>query len=179
MKASKISANSAPEGEIKILPENADDFKDYGFSFVNPSEEKVNQKVRLMELCSICTNFVRHKCEIIDLMCYLNGFRMKGGESQSLQDFGWGKYSDIKYIDKKGKKGKIVVGGPSSVHNSFGVPMDLIKALSKLQTIAGNGGVAAIFSNSSALQIVIPISVIGRLIITIIPPDEEEEEESK
>lgn len=172
MKASKISANSAPEGEISISPENPADFKAYDFDFKEPCSSRVNQKIKLIELCSICTNFVRHNCEIIDLMCYLDGFRMKGGESQSVQDFGWGKYSDIKSL---GKKGKIVVGGPSTKHNSFGVPKDFIKALSKLQTIAGNGGVAAIFSHSSALQIVIPISVIGRLTITIIPPDDEED----
>jgi len=173
MKASKISANSAPEGEISISPENASDFKEYGFDFKEPRSGKVNQKIKLIELCSICTNFVRHNCEIIDLMCYLEGFRMKGGESQSIQDFGWGKYSDTKLL---GKKGKVMVGGPSTKHNSFGVPKDFIKALSKLQTIAGNGGVAAIFSHGSALQIVIPISVIGKLTITIIPPDDEEDE---
>jgi hypothetical protein len=175
MKASKISANSAPDGEIGIFPENTDDFKDYGFSFPQPCEGKINQKIKLIELCSICSNFVRHNCEIIDLMCYIDGFRMKGGESQSVQEFGWGKYSDTKYL---GKKGKIVIGGPSTKHNNFGVPLDFIKALSKLQTIAGNGGIAAIFSHSSALQIVIPISVIGRLIITIIPPDDDEEEDT-
>lgn len=161
-RVSKISSNSSAEGNKMIKSENIEDYRDYDLEFIEPRfVGKANQKIRLAELCTICNNFVRDKCEITSLMCYAEGFRIKG----SGQDYGWGTYTDSK------KKGKIKIGGGASKHDYFGVPLDFIRALSKLQTIAGNGGVCVIHSHPICLQLIVPIGIVGEFIITLIPPD--------
>jgi hypothetical protein len=175
MKTNNISASSAPYGEMMIGSENVEEFIEYGLDFVEPNTSKPNQKVRLGELCATCKGFVRHKYEVSSLMVYRSGFRMKGGIGQSGQDFGWGTYKDV----RKFKSSKIVIKGMDTIYDVFNVPVDLLKSFSKLQTIAGNGGVAAIYSNRRAMQIVVPISVIGKLTITIIPPVDAEEDEQE
>lgn len=161
-KSSRISSNSAPEGNAIIKAENPDDYRDYDLNFIEPRfARKTNQKIKLAELCTVCNSFVRDKCETVSLMSYNEGFRMRAND----QDYGWGTYVDPK------RKGKIIIGGAASKHDYFGVPLDFIRALFKLQTIAGNGGVCAIYSHTIALQIILPIGIVGEFIITMIPPD--------
>jgi len=176
MKASKISANSAPYGEIEIGSEDVEEFDDYDFNSLQPLKKDPNQKVRLTELCSTCTSFVRHRYDDANLMVYPRGFRIQGEEGKSDQDFGWGIYKDIKVI--KGKM-KIVIKDNDTEYDSFGVPLDFMKALSKLQTIAGNGGVVAVRANESVMQIIMPISTVGRHKIMVVPPIEDDEDEDQ
>lgn len=165
-RVSRISSNSAPVGNTIIKAENVEDYRDYNLDFVEPRFAlRANQKIRLVELCNSCSEFNRLECQTTSLMCYAEGFRMKN----TGQDHAWGTYADIK------KKGKIRIGGDAAKHDYFGVPSDFIKALAKLQTIAGNGGVCAIYSHAICLQFIIPIGIVGKFIITLIPPDVKEE----
>jgi hypothetical protein len=175
MKAAKISANSAPYGEVKIDSENIEEYQDYNFDFDKPMGKFPNQKIKLSEMSTTCTNFVRLRYDAATLMVYPRGFRMMGEEGKSDQDYGWGVYADPKV--SKGKI-KIIIKDPDTEYDSFGVPLDLLKAVSKLQTVAGNGGVVAIRSNEHAMEMAMPISTAGRLKITIVPPILDEEEEN-
>jgi hypothetical protein len=165
-KAYRISSNSATSGNTIIKAENVEDYKDYTLNFVEPRFAlKANQKIRLVEFCSVCSEFSRLETQTTSLMSYAEGFRMKNAG----QDYKWGTFTDSK------KKGKIRIKGEGSKHDYFGVPSDFIKALSKLQTIAGNGGVCSIYSHAICLQFIIPIGIVGEFIITLIPPDVNEE----
>jgi hypothetical protein len=174
MRATKITSSTASGAGIDIPAESVEEVhKNYEYYFLEPMYGKINQKIKLADLCTICSNFSRHKCETTNLMVYPNGFRMKGGEVQAIQDYGWGVYKDVKVIDAKKK---LVIGGADTKFHNFGVPLDFIKALSKLQTIAGNAGIAVVYAHDLAMQIILPISIFGELIITIIPPEDEDEE---
>ena len=101
MKVARISANMSQDGGAKVPSEGTSEYQDYDFSFSEPRLGKTNRKIRLAEVCNICTNFVRSRCDVANLMCYPEGFRMKGAENRTEHDFGWGVYKDVRRIGKR------------------------------------------------------------------------------
>ncbi len=173
MKFVKISANSASDGEIKIESENIKQNEDYMFEFEKPAKPIPNQKVRMNEMCTTCNNFNKLHYDVATFLVHQRGLRMMGKEGKSGQNFGWGVYKDP-VVSKK-----IVIKDPDAEYDSFGVPRFLIKAISKLQTMAGNGGVLAVRSNEFAMELKMPISTVGKLKTLIIPPIEDDDDEDE
>jgi len=171
MKAMKISGNSSSNGEFKIGSENVEEYVDYTFKFDKPSNQIPNQKIRLSEICDACSNYVKLKIDFAHLMSYPRGFKIMPSEKIEQEPYKWGICNK-----KKKNKGKIIIDDPDSEYDLFGVPLDLLKAISKLQPVSGNGGIASIRSNEFSLEILIPILSIGQHKITIIPSNEDTDE---
>jgi hypothetical protein len=171
MKAERLTASSST-GPIKIGSENIEEFKEYSFEFQQPDLRPPNVKIRLPDLCAAFCSFIRHKYDKADLMIYHQGFRVMGGEGNYKQKYGWGTFEEVRVI---GSKTRFVLRNKDSEYTSFEVLLPFMRAITKLQTVAGNGGVAVIHGNKNALQLIIPISTIGKLKITIVPPDDEDD----
>src|SRR5579872_5948557 len=128
MKASRISSGAISSGGMNIPAENTNEYRDYGFSLVPPSiSAKKCVTVKLSELCNICCGFVKHGTDMIDLSAYPSGLKMSGGESQSIQSFGWGKYKDVDSDKKKKGKCRLVINDANTKYNGYSLPKDLIK----------------------------------------------------
>lgn len=168
MKTTPLTGNTSFDNDVIVGSENTDENKKYEFLFENPINPVPNQVVPLDKLCLACTKLLRLHVNDAIFMAYPRGFRIKGEDGKG-RDFKWGICKEQKVIKSKNK---IVINDPDTVCNSFGIPSELLKPLSKLLTIAGNGGTAAIRSSIDAMEIRIPISTCATLKITIIPPSQ-------